>query len=522
MASGGSAFGSVADGVARLFGEGTLAGMSEGQLLDRFLARRDPVAFEALVATHGPMVLSVCRRVLRDDHAADDAFQATFLLLVRKADSIRGSDLLGPWLHRVAYRVSVRAGKAEARRRLRESPSALEFVVAPKSPDADLGRAIHEALDALPEKYRAPIVLCYLEGRSHDEAAKRLRWPIGSVKGRLSRARELLKSRLGRLGVSAPSAMIATGLASEAKAKVPACLRDATVAAASKFAAGEAIAAGTVSAAGAILAQEAARAMTIKKIGAIAASIAALGMFVGGAAVVGRQESGKPSDGAKATDTKPSADAKSAKAPAIAKPAAEVPSGPTGAEVAQNLRGEAEQLANQRDQMLNRVDGWELDLEILRDEVRSLRKFIAELERPNHEPVEDTPKDRQAVLKNRESIERSVMRLRRLQDDLDRVAAQRRKTLREIEDADDKIADVKAKADAAAKRPGKPNTAQVGDVYIIEVLEALPGRPISGERMVRRDGTIGLGFYGDLPVVGSRGPRSRFWSSRGYGSISTT
>src|SRR5436305_1201857 len=116
--------GDVARNVGRLFGAGTPAGLSDGQLLDRFLARRDEAAFEALVERHGPMVLATCRRVLRDEHAAEDAFQATFLVLARRGRSVRTATSLGGWLYRVAFRIAARARAGEARRQGRERRSA--------------------------------------------------------------------------------------------------------------------------------------------------------------------------------------------------------------------------------------------------------------------------------------------------------------------------------------------------------------------------------------------------------------
>ncbi len=204
MASSGT-FGAAARDVVRLYEAGTVSGLSEAQMLDRFLVSRDEAAFEGLVARHGPMVLSVCRKTLRDDHLAEDAFQATFLLLAKKARTVRGRDTLGPWLHRVAFRVAVRSAKAETKRKAKEtsSPEVVEFAPS-KSADDRLAqegrRLLHEEVAGLPEKYRAPVVLCYLQGQTHDEAAKALKWPIGSVKGRLARARDLLRDRLARRG----------------------------------------------------------------------------------------------------------------------------------------------------------------------------------------------------------------------------------------------------------------------------------------------------------------------------------
>jgi RNA polymerase sigma factor (sigma-70 family) len=174
---------------------------SDGWFLGRFLRHHDQEAFEALVQRHGPLVLRVCRRVLQDAHDADDAFQATFLLLVQKAASIEQPELLGNWLYGVAYRVAVKARTSAARRRACEKR-------APMLPSVDpmqeiTGRELHSVLHAqmndLPEKYRAPLVLCYLEGKTNEEAARLLGWPTGSISGRLARARELLRLRMSRL-----------------------------------------------------------------------------------------------------------------------------------------------------------------------------------------------------------------------------------------------------------------------------------------------------------------------------------
>ena len=168
-------------------------------------------AFRELVNRHGPMVLGVCRQILRHPHDADDAFQATFLVLVRKARSIRVDGSLAPWLCGVAYRTARRARDVAARYRpidacRSEEPSR-------SSPDDayqfDLRPLLHEELDRLPGKFRDAIVLCHLEGKSHVEAARLLRWPVGTVSGRLSRGRRLLRSRLERRGLEVAPAMLA-------------------------------------------------------------------------------------------------------------------------------------------------------------------------------------------------------------------------------------------------------------------------------------------------------------------------
>src|SRR5262245_2021556 len=205
--------GAVLHQLGRLFGLGTVAGLSEWQLLSRYLNDRDEVAFEALVARHGPMVLGVCRRLLTDPNDVDDAFQATFLVLVRRANSLGERDAIGHWLYGVAYRVALRARSEAARRRWREP----NVAAAPLAPETDpshweLGSVLDEELSRLPAKYRAPIVLCYIEGLSHEEAANQLQWPLGTVKGRLVRARELLKSRLVRRGLALSTGLSAASL----------------------------------------------------------------------------------------------------------------------------------------------------------------------------------------------------------------------------------------------------------------------------------------------------------------------
>ncbi len=201
-----------------LFGAGATADLTDGQLLDRFGARRGEeaeAAFEGLVARHGPMVRGICRRVLRDPADVDDAFQAAFLILASRAGSIRDRGSLGGWLARVALRVATRAGARASRRRAAESRAGSAEAREPDgSPDrAEIRSAVDEEVDRLPDRYRRPVVLCYLEGLTHDEAARQLRCPVGTVRSRLSRARDRLKGRLARRGLApevgllAPSAL---------------------------------------------------------------------------------------------------------------------------------------------------------------------------------------------------------------------------------------------------------------------------------------------------------------------------
>jgi RNA polymerase sigma factor (sigma-70 family) len=224
----------------RIFGGGTISGLSEWELLERYLERRDEVAFEALVARHGPMVMGVCRRVLDDQTDVEDAFQATFLVLVRKARQLGPRDAIGPWLYGVAIRVAMRA-RSEAVRRRRFEPIAGEGPTAHDTDPAgerELAVVIDEELGRLPSKYRSPIVLCYLEGHTHEEAARLLRWPVGTVKGRLARARDQLRSRLARRGLAPGAATLTLVLSRDSSAAVNRELIDRTVRASLKLALG--------------------------------------------------------------------------------------------------------------------------------------------------------------------------------------------------------------------------------------------------------------------------------------------
>ena len=191
-------YGAVLQPLNRLFNRGTVAALGERALLERFVFERDEAAFEAIVIRHGPMVLGICRRGLDDPHDVEDAFQATFLVLVLKAGSLRDREQLAPWLFGVARKVTARARSRSILRRGREQNGgeALAVVVGSAASAAERGElrsALDEEIGRLPEKYRAPIIHCYLEGLTHDEAALRLRCPVGTVRSRLSWARQRLR-----------------------------------------------------------------------------------------------------------------------------------------------------------------------------------------------------------------------------------------------------------------------------------------------------------------------------------------
>jgi RNA polymerase sigma factor (sigma-70 family) len=191
-----------------LWTAGTLGGFSDAQLLRRFVQARDcsrEIAFRELLSRHGPMVLAICRQILRQPDDADDAFQATFLVLVRKARSIRMNDSLAPWLSSVAFRTAQRARARASRYRPADEEKIKGLAEPAENPSAftvDLRPLLYEELERLPDRYRSPIVLCHLEGKTHEQAARLLRWPVGTLSGRLSRGRQLLRSRLERRGVN--------------------------------------------------------------------------------------------------------------------------------------------------------------------------------------------------------------------------------------------------------------------------------------------------------------------------------
>src|SRR5262249_22677992 len=209
---------------------------SDRELLRRFTEQRDGTAFAALVERHGPMVLGLCRRVLQHTHDAEDAFQATFLLLARKAASLRRQEAVGNWLYGAAYRVALKARTAARRRAAREGRA--EQPITPPDPASELTlrearTLLDEELARLPERLRAALVLCCLEGATRDEAARHLGWPLGTLKRRLGQARALLRVRLARRGLTLSSALVAVLVEQgEAPAAVPAALRDTVVRAA--------------------------------------------------------------------------------------------------------------------------------------------------------------------------------------------------------------------------------------------------------------------------------------------------
>jgi len=284
----GGASPTVAKDFETLFRVGSAAGLPDGRLLDRFADGTGGVAeaaFAALVERHGPMVLRVCRQVLGDPHDAEDAAQAAFLVLARKARSIRRSDSVASWLHGVAFRVATRAKADAARRRSRERRGA-ELAARPADggdpPEA--WQELHEELGRLPEKFRLPIMLCHFEGLSHEQAAQRLRCPVRTIQSRLSRGRERLRARLARRGLGPAAGLMAAALIPDAAlAAMPGAWTHATSMAAARYAAGGASAAipeKVAALAGGVL-----KAMMLKKLKSAATAATLLGVAACGVLV---------------------------------------------------------------------------------------------------------------------------------------------------------------------------------------------------------------------------------------------
>lgn len=202
--------------------------LTDAVLLERFAATHEEAAFEALVRRHGPMVMRVCQRMLGDIHLAEDAFQAVFIILARKAATLAAPHFadgsVAGWLHRVACNAATRARRGAIRRSSHEKR--LEEAASPTAAPTDLSPSewrplLDEEVNRLPEKYRLPMVLCYLEGKTNEEAARQLQWPAGTVKTRLLHARKILRARLMRRGLAVPGLVTGTLVAGEATAAVP-------------------------------------------------------------------------------------------------------------------------------------------------------------------------------------------------------------------------------------------------------------------------------------------------------------
>jgi RNA polymerase sigma factor (sigma-70 family) len=261
--------------------------LTDAQLLERYVAQHDAEAFAALVRRHGRLVLAACRRCLTAEADVEDAFQATFLVLLRKAGSIRRRQALGCWLYHVAGRCANEARLTAERRRRRERQSAL-LIPTPPAPDPswrEVCELLYVELDRLPEKLRLPLILCYLDGKTRDEAAAQLGWSLGALRGQLERGRSLLRARLSRRGVELTAGVLALMAGDALAGPLPHLVRSTA-----GLAAG-----GPCPAAVAALAGAVATASTAKKV-AVAGLVLAAGLLVAGAGAALTPAGNPPAD----------------------------------------------------------------------------------------------------------------------------------------------------------------------------------------------------------------------------------
>ncbi len=277
--------GTAINQLRRLIGEESGCTLTDAQLVESFVQRRDEASFEVLVWRHGTMVFNLCQRILHDRHEAEDAFQAVFLVLARKAGSIGKSEAVGSWLYKTAYRIALRMrAKVEKHGVARE---AIDDLPAPPATDnllwRDLRPVLDEEINCLPEKYRAPFVLCYLQDHTNEEAAERLGCPKGTILSRLARGREWLRNRLTRRGLTLSVAGLTAVLAENvAAATAPAALIETTTKAALPFAAGKPVT-GLVSATVLKLTEGVLHTMFLTKMKLTATALMALAALVSGA-----------------------------------------------------------------------------------------------------------------------------------------------------------------------------------------------------------------------------------------------
>jgi RNA polymerase sigma factor (sigma-70 family) len=267
--------------------------LSDAQLLQRFRELREETAFTLLVQRHGPMVLAVCRRMLGDLHAAEDAFQATFLVLVRRAGHIHWHDSIANWLYATAVRVARKARDLSARRNAAERPP---MTTTPSEHDPltlqELRSVLDDELERLPDKSRAPLVLCYLEGKTHEQAARVLGCPKSTLSSRLARGLELLRGRLARRGVTVSAILLGTELARQAaSAALPALVSVQLTRAATAALTGKTLA-GLASSQAVGLADSVVKGMAAAKCKGVLSLLLLLGSLFSAVAVLGEQNVG--------------------------------------------------------------------------------------------------------------------------------------------------------------------------------------------------------------------------------------
>lgn len=298
------------------------ARLPDGELLRCFLLARDEAAFKTLLRRHGPMVLRVCRELLHHEEDIEDAFQATFIVLSSRAASVRKHESLVSWLYGVAHHVATNARRSAARRRAREALTGAKPVDDPLSAltAREAQEILHHELARLPEKYRAPLVLCCLEGRTRDEAARQLGWPLGRLKNRLEEARKRLRLRLAARGVTVPGALAASLLCEElARGAIPLAMIDSTARAATAVAAGSKASA-VVSARVAALTEGVPSTVFLTKLTAAPVALLGLAILAAGACILAQ---GVPTGPAKERAASQATADKAPGGPSVAGPATE-------------------------------------------------------------------------------------------------------------------------------------------------------------------------------------------------------
>ncbi|MGE3821425.1 MAG: sigma-70 family RNA polymerase sigma factor [Isosphaeraceae bacterium] len=489
---------SLAEQLRRLLVEGSLTGLGEGALLDRFIRQGDT---EAFVVRHGPMVLAVCRGFLHNHEDVEDAFQATFLVHSRKASVLRKREAVGPWLYGVAFKVATRA-RARAYSRPSVSIPLENLSARDESPEVGIdreeaARLLHEELARLPEAYRAPVVLCHFEGLTHDEAADRLRWPVGTVRGRLARARGTLRDRLTRRGLDPASTNLADArfrpplvplvlVRSVTRSALPFATRNAPLVAASPSAVA--------------LAREVLRVMILKPLLTAAALSTTLLVTVAGPLASAARDGSDPPKPEKSPFDKvvpKLPPVRSTGEDRAAKPrdgvrevVADRPS-IDDQDHSTRIREARRAYDQQLERLVIDVTDQRVDVELGTVQVEAIKKKFGEVMDRQLDLLSGT--DRRDV-QNRNEISEALDRLRReMSLALDQVERARVA----LNASESRLNELRSRP-----RPTERIEIKMGDHLIIEALEALPGRPISGERVVRADGTVSLGFHGDVYLAG--------------------
>ena len=489
----------------QLWEHGTLRGLTSEELLNRFVMRGDEQAFASLVTQFGPMVYTVCRSVLQDEHAAADAFQATFLLLARKAGSVRSGSSVGSWLHRTARRVAIRSARRTVGQPRHSSLDELNHDppahLIGHALEPDLVRLIHEEVDRLPATQRAAVVACDLEGLTHQQAADQLRWPLGTVKGRLFRAHRTLQTKLSRRGITALALPLPTG------GSIPYSLVQSTAHLAATAALGSFKKSLVPASVAALVTGEIH--MSWLKTAVLSGCLLAAGTgLTAGAMKLANGPSDQPVRAGEALGD----DSLNQEAP----PAGNTPAQSNGDNQASNpmplLTPENRQKLEKELQTLR--DSLELSKNALQFEtkmfeMREARLIEAEkavlemrdqistkqtLNAKPGEPQGQIDDDDLRKLKALENIRNEA--IEEHDNDQRRMMVERSRHLERLHDQESAL------LEQLSAPSTEPRRIRPGDKLVIEVLEALPGRPITGERLVRSDGTVGLFFYGDVRIAG--------------------